>query len=167
MRYSFLCFLCFLCCRTLDINEVFDKEFDRIERADYFLYSYPDSQIYIKKDKSSNDFSVFLNVVLDANTNPRSGHLKLIQDDIHIGDVRISKVVGIRNFKFLYINIDRNNVELILRALNPHKKLSFVLDSNSYQVWTRGTLEYDSRFIDVNFKSTRDTLLYALKSNLL
>ncbi|UGQ17765.1 hypothetical protein [Borrelia sp. RT1S] len=151
----------------MNVNEVFDKEFDKIERANYFLYFYPDSQIYIRKDKSSNNFSVFLNVVLDSSSNLSNSYLKLVQDDNYIGDVCISKVVSIRNFKFLYINVDRNNVELILRALNPHKKLSFVLNSNSYQVWTREALEYDSRFIDVDFKSTKDTLLYALKSNLL
>ena len=167
MRYSFLCFLCFFSCRTLNVNEVFDEKFDKIERANYFLYFYPDSQIYIRKDKVSNNFSVFLNVVLDSSSNLSNSYLKLVQDDNYIGDVCISKVVSIRNFKFLYINVDRKNADLILRALNPHKKLSFVLNSNSYQVWTRETLEYDSRFIDVDFKSTRDTLLYALKSNLL
>ncbi|UGQ16606.1 hypothetical protein [Borrelia sp. RT5S] len=151
----------------MNVNEVFDKKFDKIERANYFLYFYPDSQIYIRKDKVSNNFSVFLNVVLDSSSNLSNSYLKLVQDDNYIGDVCISKVVSIRNFKFLYINVDRKNADLILRALKPHKKLSFVLNSNSYQVWTRETFEYDSRFIDVDFKSTRDTLLYALKSGLL
>nr|WKT13861.1 hypothetical protein LKV13_04415 [Borrelia sp. BU AG58] len=158
---------CFFSCKTPDVNEIFNKKFDKIERAGYFLYFYPDSQIYIKKDKSTNNFSVFLNVVLNSNLNLSNGYLKLVQDDNYIGDVYISKVVSIRNFKFLYINVDRKNAELLLKALNPYKKLSFVLDSNSYQVWTRGTLEYDSRFIDVDFKSTRDTLIYAINSNIL
>ncbi|WP_238614547.1 hypothetical protein [Borrelia turcica] len=158
---------CFFSCRTLDVNEVFDKKFDKIERANYFLYFYPDSQIYIKKDKSTNDYSVFLNVILDSSLNLNNGYLKLVQDDNYIGDINISKVVSIGNFKFLYVNVDRNNANLILRALNPYKKLSFVLNRNSYQVWTKGTLKYDARFIDVDFKSTRDTLKYALESNIL
>ncbi|WP_236842861.1 hypothetical protein [Borrelia turicatae] len=115
----------------------------------------------------TNDFSVFLNVVLDSKLNFDSGYLKLIQDDNYIGDVNISKVVGIGNFRFLYVDIDRDNADLILRALKPYKSLSFVLDDNSYQVWTRGTFEYDAKFIDVDFESTRDTLRYALENNIL
>ncbi|WP_232535976.1 hypothetical protein [Borrelia sp. A-FGy1] len=158
---------CFFSCRTLDINEIFDKKFHKIERAHYFLYFYPDSQVYIKKDKATNNFSVFLNVILDSSLNLDNCYLKLVQDDNYIGNIDISKVVSIGNFKFLYINIDRRNADLILRALNPYKKLSFILNSNSYQVWTKGTLKYDARFVDVNFKSTRDTLRYALDSNIL
>ncbi|WP_234416449.1 hypothetical protein [Candidatus Borreliella tachyglossi] len=139
----------------------------KIERADYFLYFYPDSQIYIKRDKSTNDFSVFLNVILDSKLNFNDSYLKLIKDDSYIGDIYISKVVSIGNFKFLYINIDRKNSDLILKALNPDEKLSFVLNDTSYQVWTRRTLEYDAKFIDVDFKSTRDTLKYALETNIL
>ncbi|WP_434757439.1 hypothetical protein [Borrelia puertoricensis] len=110
---------------------------------------------------------MFLNVVLDSKLNFDSGYLKLIQDDNYIGDVNISKVVGIGNFRFLYVDIDKSNADLILRALKPYKSLSFVLDDNSYQVWTRGTFEYDAKFIDVDFESTRDTLRYALENNIL
>ncbi|AHH11290.1 hypothetical protein [Borrelia coriaceae] len=144
-----------------------DEKFDKIERANYFLYFYPNSQIYIKRDKSTNNFSVFFNVVLDSKLNFDSGYLKLIQDDNYIGNVNISKVVGIGNFRFLYISIDRNNADLILTALNPSKSLSFVLNDNSYQVWTRETFKYDASFIDVDFESTRDTLKYALENNIL
>ncbi|UPA19247.1 hypothetical protein [Borrelia puertoricensis] len=168
MRYSFFLFvLFFFSCKTLNVHDFLDEKFDKIERADYFLYFYPNSQIYIKRDKLTNDFSVFLNVVLDSKLNFDSGYLKLIQDDNYIGDVNISKVVGIGNFRFLYVDIDKSNADLILRALKPYKSLSFVLDDNSYQVWTRGTFEYDAKFIDVDFESTRDTLRYALENNIL
>ncbi|WP_235048113.1 hypothetical protein [Borrelia persica] len=149
------------------MDEILDKKFDKIERADYFLYFYPNSQIYIKRDKLTNNFSVFLNVVLNSKSDFSSGYLKLIQDDNYIGDINISKVVGVGKFRFLYVNIDKGNVDLILKALKPYKSLSFVLDDNSYQVWTRETLKYDARFIDVDFESTRDTLRYALENNML
>ncbi|AHH04319.1 Hypothetical protein BHY_1368 (plasmid) [Borrelia nietonii YOR] len=110
---------------------------------------------------------MFLNVVLNSKLNFNSGYLKLIQDDNYIGNINITKVVGIGNLRFLYVDIDKNNSDLILRALNPYKSLSFVLDDNSYQVWTRGTFKYDARFIDVDFESTRDTLKYALENNIL
>ncbi|UPA17378.1 hypothetical protein bcCo53_001574 (plasmid) [Borrelia coriaceae] len=168
MRYSFFLFvLFFFSCKTLKVYELLDEKFDKIERANYFLYFYPNSQIYIKRDKSTNNFSVFFNVVLDSKLNFDSGYLKLIQDDNYIGNVNISKVVGIGNFRFLYISIDRNNADLILTALNPSKSLSFVLNDNSYQVWTRETFKYDASFIDVDFESTRDTLKYALENNIL
>ncbi|AMR76019.1 hypothetical protein [Borrelia hermsii] len=168
MRYSFFLFvLFFFSCKTLSVDEFLDVKFDKIERANYFLYFYPNSQIYIKRDKSTNNFSVFLNVVLNSKLNFNSGYLKLIQDDNYIGNINITKVVGIGNLRFLYVDIDKNNSDLILRALNPHKSLSFVLDDNSYQVWTRGTFKYDARFIDVDFESTRDTLKYALDNNIL
>ncbi|AHH14493.1 hypothetical protein bhYOR_001284 (plasmid) [Borrelia nietonii YOR] len=168
MRYSFFLFvLFFFSCKTLSVDEFLDAKFDKIERANYFLYFYPNSQIYIKRDKSTNNFSVFLNVVLNSKLNFNSGYLKLIQDDNYIGNINITKVVGIGNLRFLYVDIDKNNSDLILRALNPYKSLSFVLDDNSYQVWTRGTFKYDARFIDVDFESTRDTLKYALENNIL
>ncbi len=62
MKYCFsLILMVFICssCKILNIAEDLEKNFEKIERADYFLYFYPDSQIYIKKDKSSNKFSVF------------------------------------------------------------------------------------------------------------
>ncbi|AHH07280.1 Hypothetical protein BCD_1214 (plasmid) [Borrelia crocidurae DOU] len=170
MRYSFfLLVLFFFSCKTLSVHEILDKKFDKIERASYFLYFYPNSQIYIKRDKLTNNFSVFLNIVLnlDLKSDFNSDYLKLIQDGNYIGNVSISKVVSIGRFKFLYVNIDRGNSDLILRALNPHKSLSFVLDEYSYQVWTRETLEYDAKFIDVDFKSSINTLKYALENNIL
>ncbi|WP_024654465.1 hypothetical protein [Borrelia hispanica] len=170
MRYSFFLFvLFFFSCRTLSVHEILDKKFDTIERANYFLYFYPNSQIYIKRDKLTNSFSVFLNIVLnlDLKSDFNGDYLKLIKDDNYIGNVNISKVVSIGRFRFLYVNIDRGNSDLILRALNPHKSLSFVLDEHSYQVWTRETLKYDAKFIDVDFESSRNTLKYALENNIL
>ncbi|ACH95159.1 hypothetical protein ACE4V3_05645 (plasmid) [Borrelia recurrentis] len=170
MRYSFFLFvLFFFSCKTLSVHEILDKKFDKIERASYFLYFYPNSQIYIKRDKLTNNFSVFLNIVLnlDLKSDFNSDYLKLIQDGNYIGNVSISKVVSIGRFRFLYVNIDRGNSDLILRALNPHKSLSFVLDEYSYQVWTRETLEYDAKFIDVDFESSRNTLKYVLDNNIL
>ncbi len=159
----------FICssCKILNVAEDLEKNFEKIERADYFLYFYPDSQIYIKKDKSSNKFTVFLNVMLDSNLNFTKGYLKLIQDNKYIGSIAISKVVSIGNFKFLYINLDKDNFKLMLKALTPYKKLVFLFNNDSFQVWTRDTLQYDPRFIDVNFNNTKNTLEYAFKNKIL
>ncbi|ABH02446.1 hypothetical protein [Borreliella afzelii] len=170
MKYSFsLILMVFICssCKILNIAEDLEKNFEKIERADYFLYFYPDSQIYIKKDKSSNKFTVFLNVMLDSNLNFTKGYLKLIQDSKYIGSIAISKVVSIGNFKFLYINLDKNNFALMSRALTPYKKLVFLFNEESFQVWTKDTLQYDPRFIDVNFENTKNTLEYAFKNKIL
>lgn len=170
MKYSFsLILMVFICssCKILNIAEDLEKNFEKIERADYFLYFYPDSQIYIKKDKSSNKFTVFLNVMLDSNLNFTKGYLKLIQDSKYIGSIAISKVVSIGNFKFLYINLDKNNFGLMSRALTPYKKLVFLFNEESFQVWTKDTLQYDPRFIDVNFENTKNTLEYAFKNKIL
>ncbi|AJA67233.1 hypothetical protein bmLB2001_001112 (plasmid) [Borrelia miyamotoi] len=168
MRYSFFSFvLFFFACQTLSVDEFLDKKLEKIERADHFLYFYPNSQIYIRRDKLTNNFSVFLNVVLDSKLNFDGGFLRLIQDDTYIGNINISKVVSIGNFRFLYVNIDKNNAGLLIKALNPYKRLSFVLDDDSYQVWTRGTFKYDAKFVDVDFDSTKDTLKYALENSIL
>ncbi|APJ09254.1 hypothetical protein [Borreliella afzelii] len=170
MKYSFsLILMVFICssCKILNIAEDLEKNFEKIERADYFLYFYPDSQIYIKKDKSSNKFTVFLNVMLDSNLNFTKGYLKLIQDSKYIGSIAISKVVSIGNFKFLYINLDKNNFALMSKALTPYKKLVFLFNEESFQVWTKDTLQYDPRFIDVNFENTKNTLEYAFKNKIL
>ncbi|MCD2374932.1 hypothetical protein LRB56_01780 [Borreliella burgdorferi] len=170
MKYCFsLILMVFICssCKILNIAEDLEKNFEKIERADYFLYFYPDSQIYIKKDKSSNKFSVFLNIMLDSNLNFTKGHLKLIQDNKYIGSIAISKVVSIGNFKFLYINLDKDNFTLMSKALTPYKKLVFLFNEDSFQVWTKDTLQYDPRFIDVNFKNTKNTLEYAFKNKIL
>ncbi|APR65404.1 hypothetical protein baBA2_000897 (plasmid) [Borrelia anserina] len=167
MRYSFCLFVFFFSCKTLSVEEFLDEKFDKIERVNYLLYFYPNSQIYIRRDKLTNNFSVFLNVVLASELNFDGGYLKLIQDDNYIGNVKISRVVSIGKLRFLYVDIDKNNADLILKALKPYRSLSFVLDDDSYQVWTRETFKYDARFIDVDFKSTRDTLKYALENNIL
>ncbi|APS99062.1 hypothetical protein Bmayo_06290 (plasmid) [Borreliella mayonii] len=170
MKYSFslilMVFICFSC-KILNIAEDLEKNFEKIERADYFLYFYPDSQIYIKKDKSSNKFTVFLNVMLDSNLNFTKGYLKLIKDNKYIGSIAISKVVSIGNFKFLYINLDKDNFTLMSKALTPYEKLVFLFNEDSFQVWTKDTLQYDPRFIDVNFKNTKNTLEYAFKNKIL
>ena len=167
MKYSFLLFVFFFSCQTLNVDKYLDEKFEKIERANYFLYFYSNSQIYIKKDKLTNNFSVFLNVILNSQLNLKGSFLRLIKDDKYIGNIDISKVISIGNFKFLYVNIDRSNVGLILRALNPDKHLCFFIDDDSYQVWTKLTFKYDARFVDVDFKSTKETLEYALKNNIL
>lgn len=170
MKYSFsLILMVFICssCKVLNIAEDLEKNFEKIERPDYFLYFYPDSQIYIKKDKLSNKFTVFLNVILDSNLNFTKGYLKLIQDNKYIGSIAISKVVSIGNFKFLYINLNKDNFTLMSKALTPCKKLVFLFNKDSFQVWTKDTLQYDPRFIDVNFKNTKNTLEYAFKNKIL
>ncbi|WNY67221.1 hypothetical protein [Borreliella lusitaniae] len=170
MKYSFFLILTvfiYYSCKVLNIAEDLEKNFEKIERADYFLYFYPDSQIYIKKDKSINKYTVFLNVMLDSDLNFNKGYLKLIKDNKYIGSIAISKVVSIGKFKFLYINIDKDNFKLISKALTAYKKLVFLFNNDSFQVWTKDTLEYDPRFIDVDFKNTKNTLEYAFNNKIL